>query len=232
MNVNAIDDDRTPDLETVLGWAIVINTEILLVGGYLLLAPVTPTDIWIYVYPFVWINIAVWAFRQINVPQASRTRRYTGGVIAIGYLFVLGYLGGLYGPGMGELATGLRIEFVSLPPGWSPAVLYSGELVRFVLLPFKLVGYLTLTYLIYATVLDAAGSATAGIVGLFSCVSCVLPLIAATASGFVGGGGALLAAASAQSYALSTVVFVLTVVLLVWQPTTGSFSRLRAKIGI
>lgn len=232
MDVSTVISDRTPRYEAVLGWAIVINAEILLVGGYLLFAPVTPTDVWIYIYPFVWINVAIWALRRTSVPSASRARRYGGGLVAIGYLFVLGYLGGLYGPGMGGLATGLRIEFVSLPPGWGPAVLYSGELVRLVLLPFKVVGYLTLAYLIYATVLDAAGSATVGVVGLFSCVSCVLPLIAAAVSGFVGGGGALVAAATNQSYALSTVVFVLTVLLLIWRPTAGTFSQLGAKLRI
>lgn len=232
MDVSALDGDRTLGRNAVMGWATVVNAEFLLVASYLLLAPVTPTDVWIYVYPFVWINVAIWATRRVDVPAASRRRRYVGGMVALGYLFVLGYLGGLYGPGMGGLATGLRIEMMSLPPGWSPAVLYSGEQVRLALLPFKVVGYLTLAYLIYATVLDATGSATVGIFGLFSCVSCVLPLIAATVSGFVGGGGALVAAASAQSYALSTAVFVLTVVLLVWRPTAGSFSRLRAKLRV
>lgn len=232
MDVNTLASDRTPGSTAVIGWAAVLNAEFLLVAIYLLLAPVTPTGIWIYVYPFVWINVAIWALRRVDVPAASRAKRYGGVVVAVGYLFVLGYFGGLYGPGMGELATGLRIEMVSLPPGWSPAVLYSGEQVRLALLPFKVIGYLTLAYLIYATVLDAAGSATVGVFGLFSCVSCVLPLIAATVSGFVGGGGALLAAASVQSYALSTAVFVLTVVLLVWQPSTGDFSRLRAKLRV
>ncbi|RRJ32030.1 DUF7546 family protein [Halocatena pleomorpha] len=230
MDVNTVASDRIPDIETVLWWSIVINVEILLLGGYLLLAPVTPTDILTYIYPFVWINIAIWALGRTAVPSVSRSKRYGGGLIALGYLFVLGLFGGLYGPGMGEMATGLRIEFVSLPPGWGPAVLYSGELVRVALLPFKVVGYLTLAYLVYVTILDAAGNPTAGIFGLFSCVSCVLPLIAATVSGIIGGGGALVAVASRQSYALSTVVFVLTVLLLVWRPTAGSFSQLRTKL--
>ncbi|UPM43852.1 DUF7546 family protein [Halocatena salina] len=231
MDVNAVVGDRMPDIKTVMRWSIVINVEILLVGSYLLIAPVTPTGVWSYVYPFIWINVALWAFSRTETPTASRSRQYTSGLIALGYLFVLGLFGGLYGPGMGEMATGLRIEFVSLPPGWSPAVLYSGELIRLALLPFKVVGYLTLAYLVYVTVLDATGSATMGIFGLFSCVSCVLPLIAATVSGVVGSGGVLVAVATRQSYALSTVVFVFTVLLLVWRPTAGSFSQLRTKLG-
>lgn len=95
MDVSALDGDRTLGRNAVMGWATVVNAEFLLVASYLLLAPVTPTDVWIYVYPFVWINVAIWATRRVDVPAASRRRRYVGGMVALGYLFVLGYLGGL-----------------------------------------------------------------------------------------------------------------------------------------
>ncbi|MFC6961755.1 DUF7546 family protein [Halocatena marina] len=217
--------------ETIIGGAALVNIEFLFVAIYLLVAPVTPTGIAVYIYPFVWINVALWALWRVESPPARLKRRSIAGLIAVGYILVLGYLGGLYGFGSSEIATGLRLEFVSLPPGWGPALLYSGESVRFALLPFKVIGYATLAYLVYVTILDTATSAAAGLLGLFSCVSCVLPIIAAVVSGFIGAGGALVAVASGQSYALSTVVFVITVLLLVWRPTAGSFSRLRAKLG-
>jgi len=43
-------------------------------------------------------------------------------------------------------------------------------------------------------------------------------VIAPVLTGLVGGGAALSAAASGQSYAMSTVVFVVTVALLYWRP--------------
>lgn len=232
MNASAVVRGLGVRRETIISGAALVNIEFLLVTIYLLAAPVTPTGIAVYIYPFVWINVALWALWRVNAPSVNRRQQYGAGVIALGYFLLLGYLGGLYGLSPDVMATGLRLEFVSLPPGWGPAILYSGEWVRVALLPFKVIGYFTLAYLIYVTVLDTATSAAAGLLGLFSCISCVLPVIAAVATGFVGGGGALVAIASAQSYSLSTVVFVITVLLLVWRPTTGSFSRLRAKLGV
>ena len=78
-------------------------------------------------------------------------------------------------------------------------------------------GYLALAWLVYATVIDAAGSAVTGVLGLLSCVSCSWPILASLLTG-IGGGGALAAAAQSQSYELSTVVFVVTVALLYWRP--------------
>jgi len=64
------------------------------------------------------------------------------------------------------------------------------------------------------TAVDASGGAVGGIVGLFSCVSCVLPILASILGGFVGVGATLSQAALSQSYGLSTVVFVTSVGLL------------------
>jgi hypothetical protein len=119
------------------------------------------------------------------------------------------------------------VVFGSIPPGWGPAVIYGGATLQFALLPFKLVGYATLAYLVYATLVDAASSAVGGVLGLFSCVSCTFPVIAGVVSGFVGGTGALASAVYGQSYLLSTVVFVITVGLLVWRPTMADLRRLR-----
>lgn len=214
--------------ETV-AWLAVCNAELLIVLWYLLITPGTARSPWLYVMPFVWINVSIWAVIHATVPTGvARSKRLLGGVLAIGYFLVLGYVGGLVGSGLGPLATGLRLELVSLPPGFSPALLYAGEQLRIALLPFKLVGYLTLAWLVYLTAIDVAGSLTASVLGLFSCVSCVLPVIAAVLGSVLGGTGALVTVASAQSYLLSTVAFVLTVGLLVYQPTAGSFSRWRS----
>jgi len=222
-----------PAPDTVVGGVALLSIELLVVVVYLLLVPGLPTSPTFYGYllvPFVWINAAVWALARTEVPAVSVRRKAAAAGVGVGYLLVLGYAGGLFGPGVGAAATGARVSF-AFPPGWSPAVVYSGASLRLVLLPFKLFGYLVLAYLVAVTVLDASGGLAAGVLGLFSCVSCTLPVIAAAVSGFVGGAGALAAAASAQSYGLSTVVFVVTVALLTWRPSVGLWraaTRLRS----
>jgi hypothetical protein len=220
-----------PDRSTLLGVALVLNTELLVVLAYLAIAAPRFGDLspWtvaaFYAYPFVWLNVAALGLLKVRVPSAPTRRRLAAGTIAAGYFLLLAYAGGLVGPGGRE--TGLRVVLAALPPGWSPALLYGGAALKLALLPFKFVGYLVLAYLVYATVLDAAGSVVGGVVGLFSCVSCTLPVVAGVLSGFVGGSTALVTAASGQSYALSTVVFVVTVALLTWRPDWADVRRLR-----
>jgi hypothetical protein len=113
------------------------------------------------------------------------------------------------------------VRVLALSPGWGPALLYDGVL-RLALLPFKIVGYGVLAYLVYGLVADVARSGlVGGAVGLFSCVSCTLPLAAAVVSTVVGGTVGL-AATSTWSYDLSTLAFVVSVGLLAWRPSIGS----------
>jgi len=129
----------------------------------------------------------------------------------------LAVAGGLITVGVGEAATGLRIA--PLPPGYGPALLYSGQQVTVTLMPNYLVGYVALAYLVYVTVIDAAGSAAAGLIGLFSCVSCSWPILASLISAITGGGSLLVTSALQVSYGLSTAVFLVTAGLLYWRPT-------------
>ncbi len=217
--------------ETLLYGAALLNAEILLVLGYLAVVGPQVTRPLFYVYPFVWINAAVYAVWRTDLPTAPSRRRLAAGAVALAYLAVLSYVGGLFGFGAGGAATGLRLELAALPPGWSPALIYAGTALQFALLPFKVVGYLALAYLLYATLLDAAAGLVGGLLGLFSCVSCTLPVIAGVLSGFVGGAGAVAAAAYGQSYALSTVVYVVTVALLLWRPTVADLRGLVDRFG-
>jgi hypothetical protein len=123
--------------------------------------------------------------------------------------------------------TGLTVQFTQLPPGSNPAFLYGGAVVQFAFVPFTTVGYAVLSYLVYATAIEAESAVAGGVLGLFSCVSCTLPVIASLLSGIVGGGAALAAAASAQTYALGTVVYVITVGLLVYRPGLDFFRARR-----
>jgi hypothetical protein len=209
-----VPDDRRP----LIYAATVANTLVLLLLLYAFFGSRTPTLYW--AFPVVWISVGTWAvFRTTPAPSNDRAKR-AAAAIAIGYFLVLGFVGGLFGPSNG-VDAGLTIQLTDLPPGWNPAILYTGGSLRFAFVPFKAFGYATLSYLVYATAIEAKGAVAGGLVGLFSCVSCTLPVIAALLSGLLGGGTALVAAASSQTYALGTVVFVVTVLLLSYRPGTA-----------
>ena len=139
------------------------------------------------------------------------------GTLAGGYLLVLAAAGGVVGPG-GTPTTGLSVGLAQLPPGWGPTLLYGGETVRVAVVPFTAFGYAVLSYLVYLTAIDARSVLAGGVLGLFSCVSCTLPVVASVLGGFVGGGAALAAAASTATYTTGTAVFVVTVLLLTVRP--------------
>jgi hypothetical protein len=218
-----------PDRESLVAWAAILNAELVVVLAYVAFISGPPESLrflLLLVYPFVWLNLSVWACWRVDSPAGPRRQRALVGGLAAGYFLVLSYFGGVVQPGNAEFATGLRVA-LELPPGFSPALLFTGSLVTLNLLPFKVVGYLALSYLVYVTFLEAAGSAAAGVIGIFSCVSCTFPVVAGLVSGVTGGGAALAATIMQRSYWLSTVVFVVTVLLLVWRPTAADAARLQ-----
>ncbi|AAV45127.1 hypothetical protein BDK61_3136 [Haloarcula quadrata] len=203
--------DAIPDTRSLVTWAAVLNAEFILILGYVVNTAQPATDPFLLVFPFIWLNIAGLVALRVRPELPSRRRTIGSVVIALGYLLVLGYVGGVYGTG-GQ-GTGLRLV-TQAPPGFSPTVVFSGATLSVVLIPWKVAGYLALSYLVFVTAVDASGGAVGGIVGLFSCVSCVLPILASILGGFVGVGATLSQAALSQSYGLSTVVFVTSVGLL------------------
>jgi hypothetical protein len=207
----------------VLVTGALVAVEFLVLGGYLALSSNRVLSPRYLLYPFVWINVAVLAFLVADRPCASGRRRLLSLSVAVGYLGLVGWLDGTFAAGTG--AGTLRV--LALPPGWGPALLYDG-VVRVALFPFKLVGYVTLAFLVYGLVADVATAGSGlvgGAVGLFSCVSCTLPVAAAALSGLVGGTVGVVGAttaATAWSYDLSTLAYVVSVGLLVWRPTVGA----------
>ncbi|THE64814.1 hypothetical protein D8Y22_11190 [Salinadaptatus halalkaliphilus] len=210
---------------TVATWLTVLVFQTVLVVTY---AAASNAQIGLFhVYPFVWINLSLWVFWQTDIPTADRRQHALAGSIAIGYFAILGFFGGLYGwlPLFDhpehhlqyfEQMQGFDLA-VTLPPGYGPALFYVSPTLALSITPYALIGYLTLAYLVYVTVLDAANAAAPGILGLFACISCTWPIIA---SAFVGAGTSttLVAGIYAQAYELSTIAFVLTVLLLYWRP--------------
>ncbi|MFC7080733.1 DUF7546 family protein [Halorussus caseinilyticus] len=115
------DADRLrPSRDTLLWAGLLVNTELVLTFAYLLLADVTITE-WRYlVFPFVWINVAVWAFVRTTPTAGSDRARYLGVAIAVGYFLLLAYVGGLVKPGPWLTVTQAgRSDTTTLPAGRS-----------------------------------------------------------------------------------------------------------------
>lgn len=209
-----------PTHETARWALLVVNAELLVLWLWLVTAQPQFDSLLgarYVLYPFVWINVGLWALWRTTPAPAPPRRRYLSGALAIGYFLVLAYVGGLVGPATHHtVAPSLAL---GTPPGFSPALLYDGSLLKLTVIPYKLVGYLALAYLVYATIIDAAGSAITGVLGLFSCISCTWPIVAALVTGTIGGGAAIASAVYAGGYDLSVAVFAVTVGLLYWRPT-------------
>ena len=212
-----------PGRPAALGLAVLVAVEASLAALYVA-SPVVDgvaeplTFGWVLLQPFVWINVGLLAVLTTRPPSTDSRRRYLGVALAAGYFLLLAYFGGLLGSGMGSGVAGVTW---TLPPGYSPRIFYDGAALRLVLEPYKVAGYLALAYLVYVTVLDAAGAALSGVVGLFSCVSCTWPILGTVAASVFGGSSAVASAAMEGAYPLSTLVFLSAVALLWWRPVFG-----------
>lgn len=212
-----------PQRSTIVWGLVLVNVEALFVLTYLAITGRSP-DLAFLLFPFVWINVGLWALVRTEPPVASSRRKYVAAVLAICYFVALGFLSNMFAPGaaFGSNTPALGFDFVMYgpqPPGWTPHILYNGELIHVSLMPPYVVGFAALTYLVYSTLLDAASLATVGLVGLFSCISCTMPLVAAVVTGAVGASsGALLTAVAPVAYEGGMVLFVVTVALLYWRP--------------
>ena len=211
-----------PRTSTLLYGTTLVNAEILLVLVYLLVSDARIDSVFGVVYPFIWINVGLWAIVRTDPIAREPRYRYFAGAAAGVYLLLLFILGGMLWTAHPQAPTGLDVSM--LTPGVGPVLAYNGSFVRFTLVPFLVVGYVALAYLVYATLLDAAGSAIGGVLGLFSCLSCVWPLIAPIFVGAFGSAGAA-ATTSLQSYVAGTIIFLGTVALLYWRP----FKRTREQ---
>jgi len=214
-------DRFRPRRETLLWGALLVNAEVILLILYAAFGDaelLSLEGLRLWIYPFVWINVGLWAVLRTTPAPSPPRRRWLVGLLAVGYFALLSYAGGMVGVGHTHGPDSARVVWASIPPGWSPAVLVNAAGVSLTLITYKMVGYAALAYLVYATVLDAAGSAVSGVLGLLSCVSCSWPVLASLATGVFGSGTALASAVYGWSYDISTVVFVLTVALLYWRP--------------
>jgi hypothetical protein len=204
--------------------ALLANTLVLATLLYVVLTPADLTPARFTLYGLLWVGVGLAVlYREATVARSAsiRARRAATGV-AVAYLTALAFAGVVIPGGVPEaVANGWFVR--TLPPGWGPALVYGGVDIAVVLTPARVVGYLALAALVRGTVLDAAGtgalrSGAPGLLALFSCVSCSLPLLAGAAAFLFGAGSALAATTASLSYDLSTLIFLVTVGLLYWRP--------------
>lgn len=203
----------------------VVLAELGLLVAYVGLTDAEVTAVRYLLYPFVWINLGMAAVLVVRPIEAGPRVRWIGAIGALLYLFVLAYFGGLLDishighshshPGQNGFSV-----FTALPPGWGPTVVYEHAAFTLTLVPYKLVGYLALTYLVYTALLDTVTAAVSGAVGLLTCVSCSWPVFASLIAGLAGGGAATQAVYT-YSLDLSTAAFVVAVAVLLWRPGIG-----------
>ncbi|WP_459194479.1 DUF7546 family protein [Halosimplex sp. J119] len=206
--------------------AAAVALEGVLVAGYFLATPGDVTVPRYVLYPFVWINAVLVAAYRTPIPAASRRRHLVAGILAAAYFLLLANWAGLVGLTVGghhpipEGVLGLSVGAGS--PGWGRVRLITRVFfVSFV--PYRVIGYLGLTYLVYAAVLDASGVVASGALGFVSCLSCSFPILASFATGFLGSWVTLMSTAVAYSVDVSTVAFLASVALLYWRPGFPSF---------
>ena len=200
---------RLSPLQFAVGSAIVVVSVLAAAtASYLSVQQPTLTDGRVLVYPVVWstaaIAAAVWVSRTVRV----RPRRWLGAAVGVSYTVALLWLSGTLGASAGMPTSQLALAL----PGWGPILLYDNGLVSLAIVPFTLVAYLSLGYIV-AVLVSAAGSARTAALGMASCVSCAAPLLLAVA-GLFGGSQATTMVASA-GYDLATVVLLVTFGLLV-----------------
>lgn len=212
-----------PD-RVVLRWgSLLVALEAIAVLLFVSQPQIVVRDPLIYVYPFVWINVGLWAGYRVSLPAAATHQRRGAAILVAAYALVLAYAAGILAAGGAPPGVDgvVSLMVANVPPGWGPYATVYGPGFSVQLMPYQLIGYAALLYLVYVTLLDAATSAAGAGLGLLTCVSCSWPVLASIVSGLVGSTAAVTAAVYGQAYGLSTVAYVLTVGVLVWRPTIG-----------
>lgn len=215
--------DGAVDRETLLYGALLLNTELLLVALHAVFGGTSATSVqglFQYVYPLVWINAGLLAIGKTTPPPVSTGQRRKALAVGAVYVLVLAAIGGIVRPGSPGIESYVQFNLLYLPPGWNPMLAYFSPLVSVTLIPYKLVGYWALAYLVYVTVLDTAGLSWGTLTGLFSCVSCAMGILVPTLSSVLGGTGAVVGQLVPESYGASTVVYLVSLALLYWRPVT------------
>lgn len=199
------------EVPSPVAWGGLVCLELALLGLYFAVEPAGIREVRYLVYPFVWINAGLWAVIRTTPTPSGLRYRLVGSAVGAGYfLAVMAVPGNI---GLGEFGANLTVRVGWYAPGWGPLLAVSGP-VRLYLVPFEVVGYAALAYLVYAAAIDLVRTALPGALGLVTCVGCTAPILAPLV-GLLGGPAAgLVTTAYAYSFDIGTAVFLLTIVLM------------------
>lgn len=215
-------------------WAAVLAVEAVALGIYLF--AVGDVDQLRYaLYPFVWINVALYAVARTSSPSSDASlrtalarfasvggdlsardqRRVVALLVAVAYGIGLGVVTGLIGlPHVGHThphPSGLQFSLSA--PGWGPRIAYVLGGAHLYFVPYRVVGYVALSYLLYARLADLSLASGGSVIGFASCLSCTFPLVAPL---FAGASAATLSAVMGYSLDISTAAFLVAVAALWW----------------
>lgn len=196
-----------------------LAVQLLFVATYFAATDAEPVSLRHLLYPLAWIAVGLWVPLRGGPRTDSARARAVGAVVAVGYFLLVAWLSGLigtHGAHAGSVQTGLDVVVAS--PGWGPRVSYVTALGHVTAIPYLVVGYAALSYLVYAAVADATTAVASGVLGVFACVGCSFSLLASVLAGTAGGSSGLVTAVYALSTDLSTLVFLLAVGLLLRRP--------------
>lgn len=215
--------ERGPRLPDRRVWGGLLVVEALWVVSHFALTPATVTDLRYVLYPFVWINAGLYAVWRVRPAAASDGVRRLADFVGVGYFLALAWLSGLlavYGPDHAHAHLhGWQLTLAT--PGWGPRIAYVGDWFHVYFVPYRVVGYLALAYLLAAAVRELSARTLTGALGVATCIGCSFPVLVSLAGSAGMGGGAGLATVSALSLDLSTAAFVLAVGVLLWRPGGG-----------
>jgi hypothetical protein len=213
-----------PDRKVLLWGGLLVLMEAVSVLLFVSQPQIAVRDPLVFVYPFVWINAGLWAGLAVSPPEAAEPHQRRGAALLVAaYALVLAYAAGMLAAGGAPPTVDgvVSVTAVNVPPGWGPYVSLYGPGFSVQLMPYQVVGYAALLYLVYVSLLDVATSAAGAGLGLLTCVSCSWPVLASVVSGVVGSTAALTQVVYTNAYGLATVAYLLTLLVLVWRPTIG-----------
>lgn len=199
-------------------WAALLAAEAAALGAYGLTSGGVSEPRYV-LYPFLWINLGLYAVVRSRSPRAPARRRAVAAGLSAAYGLLLAVVSGLVGLPLVEHshATGhghVDGWLVSLSaPGWGPRIGYVVGDYHLYLVPYRVVGYAALAYLLYLGLSELSPASGAGAVGLLACLSCSLPLLATLT---VGVGAAPLSAVGGLSLDVSTAAFLVALGAMWW----------------
>ncbi|MFB6105008.1 MAG: hypothetical protein ABEJ57_08035 [Halobacteriaceae archaeon] len=200
-----------PDLDwrAIRPWVALFLGLVYAVMAYFWLTDATPTgEVRYLLYPVVWITVGAWAIAATDPSPGNRRHMGIAGAVATLYFLAVLWVPGNIGLADASVVT-WRVEMYS--PGWGPLVAVVSPWVRLFLVPFEVVGYAALAYLVYANLLTLARGTIGGALGLVTCVGCTVPVLAPLVGVLGGPATSLTTTAYAYSYDLGTLFFVATV---------------------